>query len=328
MTSDNGEPGGPSSVQRPSMCARLMAGDKIADRYWIVRLIGEGAIGEVYEAFDEKAGLTIALKTLHAGVSTHGPTLQRFRREVELARKVQHRNVCRAFELSQSGMCDGGQLSFITMELLRGVTLADHLAARGALPTPEAVPLALQMTAGLNAAHDAGIVYRDFKPANLMLVAESSGPPRVVLTDFGLARKPALVDDAVTMQGQPVGTPAYMAPEQAFSGFEPITPATDVYAFGSVLYEMLTGQTPFAGTATEILRLKRFRDRPRSPRTIVPMLSANWEEVVLRCLERDPARRFQSAREVEVALLAAETAPPVTAPGGRPPDPRDRSTIR
>jgi serine/threonine protein kinase len=275
----------------------------------VVRLLGEGATGEVYEVYDEVAAAPLALKTLHAAVASHPPTRARFEREIDLGRRVRHRNVCRAFDLGRHTLADGNEMQFLTMELLRGVSLADHLAALGRLTTEDALPFAVQMTAGLQAAHDAGIVYRDFKPANLVLVFESSGPPRLVMTDFGLARSPGLREETVTHLGQSVGTPYYMAPEQVFSGFEPISPAADVYALGSVLYEMVTGQAPFSGDVATILQLKRFRERPRSARSVVPDLDPRWDATISRCLDRDPGRRFQSAREVEAELVGAAARP-------------------
>jgi serine/threonine protein kinase len=302
---------------------RFSPGVKLAGRYRIVSLIGEGAIGEVYEAYDEALGEPMALKTLHAQVASHAVTVERFRREIQLARKVTHRNVCRTFDLGRHDLPDGTQVAFLTMELLRGVSMARHMNAQGRFSTEEALPLVRQMTAGLEAAHRAGVIHRDFKPGNLVLVPEAGGapgdPPRLVITDFGLARRPGLGDEGITNTGEALGTPLYMAPEQVMSGVEPITPATDIYALGIVLFEMLTNEMPFKGSSTTVMALKRIKEKPISPRTILPDLDPRWEAVVMRCLERVPARRYQTAADVETALIGDAPIDPqgdATPPGG------------
>ena len=292
---------------------RLPDGTQVAGRYRIVRLIGAGAVGEVYEAQDETIGEAVALKTLRAGVDD-AVSIERFRRENQLARKVTHRNVCRTFDVGHHPLPDGKPLVFITMELLRGQSLSDRIAARGRFSAEEALPLVSQMAAGLDAAHAAGVIHRDFKPGNLVLVDEPGGT-RVVITDFGLARRYALDEISITVTGEAVGTPLYMAPEQVVTGKTPITPATDVYALGNVMYEMVTGQLPFKGNSVTIMAIKRFREAVPSPRLIVPDLDARWERAILRCLERDPSGRFQSAGAV-IAALTSDVPPPEPTPEG------------
>ena len=304
----------------PGADPRFSPGAKIAGRYRIVNLIGEGAIGEVYEAYDEALGEPMALKTLHAQVASHAVTVERFRREIQLARKVTHRNVCRTFDLGRHEMPNGPEVTFLTMELLRGVSFAKHMNSTGRFTTEEALPLVIQMTAGLEAAHQAGVIHRDFKPGNLVLVPEVGAapgdPPRLVITDFGLARRNGLGEESITNTGEALGTPLYMAPEQVTSGVEPITPATDIYALGIVLYEMLTNEMPFKGNSTTVMALKRIKEKPITPRTFVPDLPARWEAVIMRCLERVQARRFQTAAEVEAALTGeAAPEPPAEEPG-------------
>jgi serine/threonine protein kinase len=166
------------------------------------------------------------------------------------------------------------------------------------------------MADGLDAAHAAGIVHRDFKPGNLMLVAEASGAAsRVVITDFGLARRSALDDISITTTGEAVGTPLYMAPEQVVTGQTPISAATDVYALGIVMYEMMTGELPFKGSSITVMALKRFREAAPSPRLVVPDLDVRWERVILRCLERESKARYQRAGDVAGALLGDEPPP-------------------
>jgi eukaryotic-like serine/threonine-protein kinase len=292
---------------------RLADGEVVAGRYRVVCLIGTGAVGEVYEAHDETVGEAVALKTLREGVDD-AVSVERFRREIQVARKVTHRNVCRTFDVGHHALPDGSRLAFITMELLRGETLTWRLAERGRYGTDDALPLVRQMAAGLDAAHAADVIHRDFKPGNLMLVDETGGP-RVVITDFGLARRYALDEIAITVTGEAVGTPLYMAPEQVVTGKQPITPATDVYALGNVMYEMVTGELPFKGSSITIMAIKRIREAVPSPRRLVPDLDARWERAILRCLERDPAARFQSAGAV-IAALTADAPPPEPALDG------------
>jgi serine/threonine protein kinase len=165
------------------------------------------------------------------------------------------------------------------------------------------------MAAGLSAAHAVGVIHRDFKPGNLMLVPEPEGPPRVVITDFGLARRYSLDEISITVTGEAVGTPLYMAPEQVVTGQQPITAATDVYALGIVMFEMVTGELPFKGSSVTVMAIKRFKEAAPAPRLLVPDLDARWNAAILRCLERDPAKRYQTAAEV-VAALTAEAPPP------------------
>jgi serine/threonine protein kinase len=293
---------------------RLADGERVAGRYRIVRLIGAGAVGEVYEAHDETIGEPVALKTLRVGVDD-AVSVERFRREIQLARHVTHRNVCRTFDVGSHAPPGRAALTFITMELLRGESLADRLAAGKRYTTDEALPLVRQMAAGLEAAHAVGVIHRDFKPGNLVQVDEPGGA-RVVITDFGLARRYALDDIAITVTGEAVGTPLYMAPEQVVTGQQPITPATDVYALGNVMYEMTTGQLPFKGSSITVMAIKRFREAVPSPRRLVPDLDARWERAILRCLEREPRARFQSAAEVVTALESDAPAPAPKVEGG------------
>ena len=300
----------------PSLDHRFSPGDKLAGRYRIVNLIGEGAIGEVYEAFDEALAEPLALKTLRAQVASQAVTVERFRREIQLARKVTHRNVCRTYDLGRHEMPDGAVVTFLTMELLRGISLDRYMRDRGRLTIEQALPFVLQMTAGLDAAHTAGVIHRDFKPGNLVLVPEAGvgpdDPPRLVISDFGLARRHGLGEETITSTGESLGTPLYMAPEQVHSGVEPISPATDLYALGIVMYELVTDDMPFKGNSTTVMALKRLKERPVSPREVVPDLDPLWEAVIMRLLERAPAKRYQTAAEVEAALTGAAPAPSPT----------------
>jgi serine/threonine protein kinase len=311
--------GGPGNGH-PGSSYRFAPGDELSERYRIVDLLGVGAMAEVYEATDRILGEPIALKVLKTEVASDVVTVERFRRESQLARQVTHRNVCRTYDFGQHRIDDGAAVTFITMELLRGSSLAHHLAAKGRMTPDDALPLVEQMAAGLDAAHAAGVVHRDLKPGNIMLVAEAR---RLVITDFGLARNYGLDDQTLTITGETIGTPLYMAPEQVMAGAQSITPATDIYALGMVMYEMLTGALPFTGGSVTVMALKRLKEVPPPPRLLQPDLDPRWQGAIMRCLERDPQRRFACAGDVVEALkTGAGAAPTGEGPGGAPPRPR------
>lgn len=280
-------------------------GTVLADRYRVLRPLGRGGMGEVVEALDQELGEHVALKFLRPELHADPVASERFRREIKLARKVTHPNVCRVFDVGHAEV-DGRHVTFLSMQLLTGETLAQRLARLGRLTTAEVLPLLRQLTAGLAAAHEAGVVHRDFKPSNVMLLP-GSGEERAVITDFGLARGHGTDASVSTHAGDLVGTPAYMAPEQV-EGKE-ITTATDVYALGVVLYEMLTGSLPFGGDTPFECALRRLREPPPPPRTLAPDLEPRWETIVLRCLARDP--RDRPPVETIVPALAGTTRPGV-----------------
>jgi tetratricopeptide (TPR) repeat protein len=287
---------GPRPSSRRSPRISFEAGDLVADRYKITRFLAVGGMGEVFAAEDTFLHAEIALKTLKPELAEDPRLLDRFKREIVLAKRVTHANVCRIFDLGFHPTT-GDPVPFLTMELLEGRTLSQRVSGGGPLPVAEAAPIAAGIIAALEALHAAGIVHRDLKSGNVMLA-----PSRVVVTDFGLARGAegdpfaTGVDEDTTM----MGSPAYMAPEQVEGGA--IGPPTDVYSLGVVLYEMVTGQVPFAGDSAISVALKRLKEKPRPPRELDPSVPPVWEQAILRCLERDPADRFQTAADVARAL--------------------------
>ena len=286
-------------------------GDLVAGRYKVVRAVGAGSTGEVYEAVDTGLGVHVALKTLKPSVAGHAVQLERFRREVQNARKVTHANVCRIFDMGIEGI-GRQQRFFLTMELLGGESLAQRLATGQPYTVAEALPIATQLADGLQAAHESGVVHRDLKPGNIMLLAASTGrtAARAVITDFGLAVSDEQADIRLTESGELVGTPEYMAPEQAEPG--PAIPETDIYALGLILYEMLTKRRPFDSAATPLATvLKRRHEPPRPLGEILPGVDPKWEATIRRCLEREPTRRFGSAADVIAALLGQIPPGPV-----------------
>ena len=279
----------------------LAEGQVLAGRFRIVARLGEGSIGEVYEAADLELEEQVAIKLVRPEIARNPEVLHRFRREIQLARRVTHPSVCRTFDLFHHQSEGDARLDFITMELLRGETLEARLQREGRLTPAEALPLAAQIAEGLQAAHQAGVVHRDFKSGNVMLAPGPDGL-RAVVTDFGLAWSSS-VSASVTQTGTLIGSPAYMAPEQVRG--EAVTPATDIYALGIVLYEMVTRSLPFSADTALGTAIKRLREPPTLPSRHAPELDPLWEEVILRCLESDPAERFATPVEVARALKAS-----------------------
>ena len=276
-------------------------GELIDGRFLIVRLLGSGGMGNVYEAEDRELG-RIALKTIRPELAEKTAVLARFREEVLLARQMGGPNVCRIHELFVVPHRPGEKVAFITMELLDGVTLEARLAAEGYLPLRSADSIARQLCAALTSIHQAHVIHRDLKPGNIMLVPHD-GAERAVVMDFGLAHAvsahPATDSTTVAPPGVVMGTPDYMAPEQ-FEGSE-AGPQTDIYALGVVLYEMLTGKQPFAASSIFGAAVRRGRP-PKHPSSIRKEIPVVWDGVIARCLQYEPERRYRSASDVVAAL--------------------------
>ncbi|MBN1206107.1 MAG: protein kinase [Myxococcaceae bacterium] len=277
----------------------------MAERYRVLRFLSSGSMGEVYEVEDRSLHERVALKIIRAEVAFAPENLERFKRELRMARRVTHPNVCRVFDLGEHRYAegDGDGLIFLTMELLEGETLHEYLARRGRLPPDEVLRLAEQMASALDAAHRAQVIHRDFKSSNVMRVPSASAPGgwRVVVTDFGLALGAVRAEDPLITQGRDIlGSPGYMSPEQVEGA--PLTPASDLYSLGVVLFELVTGRLPFHESTSAATALKRLREPPPSPRELVPELEPLWERVLLRSLARHPQERFATASEIVAAL--------------------------
>ncbi len=282
-------------------------GERVAGRYRIERFIGRGGMGEVYEAHDLELDTRVALKTLSTGGGADTSAGADFRREVLLARRVTHPNICRIFDFGRHGAPDR-ELAFLTMELLRGEPLTDHIQRAGPMNAEEALPIARQLARALDAAHAAGVVHRDFKSGNVLLVPVPDAPPRAVVTDFGLACE-VRRDGVEPADESGIGTPAFVAPEQVTGG--PVGPEADLYALGIVLFHMRTGSLPFQ--AEDPLAMARMRlDTPAPLASEVGVgVDAHWDRAIQRCLALDPRGRFASAAQV---VRAIEGEMPAVAP--------------
>lgn len=291
--------------------SRFRPDEVILGRFRIVRLIGRGGMGEVYEAEDLELG-RIALKTIQGEIAFPTEAFKRFRQEVQLARKVTGSQVCRIYELyllPASG--NHSATAFLTMEYLDGIALSAKLKKDGPLHLKDALRVALDICEGLRLVHAKGVIHRDLKSSNIMLCGQSASL-RAVLMDFGLARAfdtepSSSVNEAIaerhmgTATGAIMGTPAYMAPEQ-FEG-KPVSPATDIYALGVVLYELVTGLHPFAAPTPVAAAIRRAH-HPALPSSLNRAVPRKWDRVIHQCLQYEPADRFQSVEEVAKVLCA------------------------
>lgn len=276
--------------------SHLLPGTRLGGRYLIKRPLGVGGMGAVYLAVDEVLGTDVALKVVRSDLARSGRGVATLRDEVLLAQKVTHPNVCRIYDLEEvagpSGS-RGDQQYVVKMEYVAGETLSQRLVD-GPLEVSDARRIARGIAAGLGAAHAEGVVHRDLKPQNVM-VEEKTG--RVVLMDFGLARSQRDGDDAEQAVS---GTPEYMAPEQARG--EKIDGRADLYALGALIYHLLVGKVPFPQARALARQGRPITGAAPDPRAHRPDLPPWFSRLILRLLEKDPARRYRSAREVEVAL--------------------------
>ncbi len=272
--------------------APLEPGTVLGERYEILKRLGEGGMGAVYKAHDRELDRLVALKVIRPELAGHPDILRRFKQELILARQVTHKNVIRIFDL---GVAGGSK--FITMDYIEGRDLKNILVERGKLPPEEAVPIVQQICRGLEAAHVEGVVHRDLKPQNIML--DASG--RVWVMDFGLARSMEMA--GMTRTGALMGTPDYMSPEQARA--EKVDARCDLFSLGIIFYEMLTGRLPFQADTMMATLLKRVQEKAVPPNVVDPAIPQRLSDVVMKCLEADRDKRYQTTGEI-LADLAGD----------------------
>jgi eukaryotic-like serine/threonine-protein kinase len=287
----------------PAAPADPLLGQVLDDKYRLDERLGEGGMGTVYRATHLLIERPVAVKVLSARLVADDTAKERFRREARAAGRLQHTN---AVAVTDFGETREG-LVYLVMELLEGRPLREVLAREAPLDPARAASLMLQISAAVEAAHDAGIIHRDLKPGNIFLVQRPDSPYIVKVLDFGIAKLATeggefSLQDTLTGTGVMIGTPRYMSPEQC-DGAQ-LTPASDVYSLGVILYEMLTGQTPFGGATPLALALQHSSESPRPPREVVASIPPALEAVVLRTLEKGAERRPADAGEFRRELFA------------------------
>jgi tetratricopeptide (TPR) repeat protein/tRNA A-37 threonylcarbamoyl transferase component Bud32 len=277
----------------------LTTGSTFAGRYQIIEELGRGGMGRVYKAQDTEIKEKIALKLIKPEISSDKKTIERFQNELKLARKISHRNVCRMHHLEKS---EGN--SFITMEYVDGENLKGMIRMMGQLSSGKAISIAKQVCEGLSEAHRIGVVHRDLKPSNIMIDKEGNAK----IMDFGIAR--SLTGKGITGVGVMIGTPEYMSPEQVES--KEIDQRSDIYSLGVILYEMVTGRVPFEGDTPYSIGVKHKSETPRNPKEINPQISDDLNRLILKCLEKEKEKRYQSAGELRSELENIESGMPTT----------------
>ena len=273
----------------------------LAGRYRLDGRLASGGMGAVHVATDERLGRRVAVKLMNEELASQSDFVERFRREASAAAGLSHQNIAQVYDYGQDG-----RQHYIVMELVEGTDLARVLVDQGRLPAEDAIRIGAQVCRALSVAHRAGIVHRDIKPANVIVTPNGD----VKVTDFGIAR--TLGDSTLTNAGSVLGTAQYMSPEQARG--EPAGPASDLYAVGVVLFQMLTGKVPFTGESAVAVALRHLNDEIPAPSSVVPDLPIGVDRVVARATEKDPEHRFSDADEMAVALDQALLAPDHTAP--------------
>ena len=267
-------------------------------RYEIVRSLDSGAMGSLYEALDKRVSKRVAIKFLSRTLVSDETVTKRFEREARALGQINHDHVC---DVSDYGVTDDGT-PYIVMDLLDGEPLSEMLKREGRLSPQRAIEIMLQVLAALSAAHELKIIHRDLKPGNIFMDRGSMGETRAKLIDFGIA-KHLDASFTVTEQGQSIGTPLYMSPEQAGGIQEDIGPRSDLWAIGVILYECLTGTTPFTGHNFRELLANILLNEPQALRDHEPTLPPALEAVINKSLEKTPGDRFSDSEELAAALM-------------------------
>jgi len=277
----------------------LTTGSTFAGRYQVIEELGKGGMGTVYKVLDGEIKEKIALKLLKPEVAADEDTIERFRNEMKLARKIGHKYVCRMYDL---GKAEGTY--FITMEYVPGEDLKSFIRRSGQLTVGKAVYVARQVGEGLAEAHRLGVVHRDLKPQNIMIDREGN----VRIMDFGIAR--SLAAKGITGAGVMIGTPEYMSPEQA--EVKEVDQRSDIYSFGVIVYEMLTGRVPFEGETFLGIAMKHKSQPPQNPKELNPQIPDDLNRIILKCLEKSKEKRYQNAEDMVADIEKIEKEIPTT----------------
>ncbi len=277
----------------------LTTGSTFAGRYQIIEELGKGGMGKVYKAVDKEIDGKVALKLIKPEIAADGKTIERFRNELKTARDIAHKNVCRMYHLAKH---EGTH--YIVMEYVSGEDLKSFIRRARQLTPGTAISIAKQVCEGLTEAHKLGTVHRDLKPQNIMI--DKEGNARIM--DFGIAR--SLKEKGITGAGVMIGTPEYMSPEQVEA--KEVDQRSDIYSLGVILYEMVTGRVPFEADTPFAIGMKHKGEMPKDPRELNSQLPEDLSKVILRCLEKDKAKRYQSADELHAELSKIEKGIPTT----------------
>jgi serine/threonine protein kinase len=277
----------PGNSQLPTLFLNLSSA--LQDRFQVLRELGRGGMGIVFQAYDKQLNEQVAIKVLSPLLSKNSEALERLKREVSSARKVTHQNIIRIHDISESN-----GLHFVSMEYFAGTTLKEIIKRDGACSLVKGAQIALQICAGVESAHKQAIVHRDLKSQNI--IVNDVGELKII--DFGLASSAHM--EGMTATGLILGTPEYMSPEQVAG--KRADERADIYSLGIILYEMFTGKLPFTGESAIGVGFKQLRDAPEPPREVKSQIPSELERIILKALQKDPADRYASVNELRIDL--------------------------